>query len=542
MTRLDFRLPEFTRYAWVSDRAREVWGPRITRIQAAWSEIEWRSVAAGVRSCAHRIVEPAAIEALAARMAEAGLAVARFGEVGLTASPYTSASAPAVPGQPVAVRIAIGTPQANAAFCAAWEANDQARIGESLGYPACCQRFFQRVWVEDRCMDTTWAMAAPAGGATQPGSQAELRTRSVEGPKEANILLRWLGVRAVPHLPCSFDCADTTDLARKLITVGRDAGFGEEMDWLLEMLSWPIEWSALHGIAEIRTPVIKISAATDATAERYEVRRAGESYPIEGARGLQFPYRAPERLRVLSSAGFRRGLENPIAAPPAPAPAPVQVLASALASAPEAVRAPAPAPIDLRAAWFAERRDLFAQNGYKAVPRATYEAFLEVVDRPGAILELGCGNGLLLRFLRDHSPHALDPSGIDLNAEAIRIAQTMIFPDRGQDFLVADVRSCELRAGHYALIITNPIYADPGYYEQSDGQIRQLRGEGLITRYVQRCVEALAPGGRLILFIYPEQAQQLAPFRAAFDRELAGLVSRVHSSPAADLTFLLLDR
>lgn len=533
MTRLDFRLPEFTRYAWVSDRAREVWGPRITRIQAAWSEIEWRSVAAGVRPCAHRIVEPAALEALTARMAGAGLAVACFGEVGWSASPYTSASAPAVPGQPVALRVAIGSPEANAAFCAAWAAGDQARIGESLGYPACCQRFFQRVWVDERCMDTTWAMAASHGSASGP--DAEQRTRRVAGPREVNILLRWLGVRAVPHLPCRFDCAGSVEFASKLIAVGRDAGFTEEMDWLLEMLAWPVEWSALHGIAEIRTPVIKISAATDATAERYEVRREGDGYPAEGARGLQFPYRAPERLRVLSSIGFRRGLENPIVVPPAAA-------TTAPASAPISAPASAPAPADPRAAWFAERRDLFAQNGYRTLPRAIYEAFLDVVDRPGATLELGCGNGLLLRFLRDHSPHALDCSGIDLNGEAIRIAQALVFPEHARQFFVEDVRSCELQASHYALVITNPIYADPGYYEQSDGQIRQLRGEGLIARYVRRCVEALAPGGRLILFLYPEQTRQLAPFRETFDRELTELAPRVQISPAADLTFFLIER
>ncbi len=511
MTRLDFRLPEFTRFVWVSDQAHAVWAPRIARIQTAWAEIEWRSVSAGVRPCAHRIVDPGAMEALTLRMAELGLEVRRFGEVGVSTAPYSSAAAPVIPGQPVAIRVAIGRPEANAALCAAWEANDQAKIGEALGYPACCQRFFQRVWVDEHCMDTTWAMSASAESA-EPG---EAYRRRVGGTVEANILLRWLGVRAVPHLPCSFDCEPTTAFARKLITVGKEAGFATEMEWLLQMLSWPVEWTALHGIAEIRTPILKISTATDATAERYEVRREGTSYPAEGARGLHFPYRPPERLRVLSSVGYRKGLQNPLT---------------------EAV--PTPGKED----WFSRRAALFSQNGYRVLPRSIYQAFLEVVDRPGSILELGCGNGLLLRYLHDHSHHQLDCCGIDINAAAIQTAQAEVFPARRESFWVGDVRTYQPPPGQHALILTNPLYADPGYYEQQSGQIQRISGEGFIAQYAERCMSGLVEGGRLILFCYAEQLRQIASFRPTFDRELAKFSPRVLLSPGADLTFFLIDR
>ena len=508
MTRLDFRLPEFTRFAWVSDQARAIWAPRIARIQTAWAEIEWRSVAAGVRSCAHRIVDPGALEALTKQMAEFGLEVRRFGEVGMSSAPYSSAAAPVIPGQPFAVRVSIGTKEANAAFCAAWEASDQVKIGEALGYPACCQRFFQRVWVEERCMDTTWAMSAPA----EPATQIEEFERRVSGPKESNILLRWLGIRAVPHLPCSFDCASTAEFGRKLISVGRDAGFAIEMDWLLEMLSWPVAWSALHGIAEVRTPILKIATATDATAERYEVRREGEGYPEEGVRGLHFPYRPPERLRVLSSIGFRRGLQNPLTES---------------------------APKETQADWFDRRSALFSQNGYRVPPRDIYQAILDVVDRPGPILELGCGNGLLLRYLHDHSKHQLDCCGIDINDAAIKTAQTQVFPERPQSFSVGDVRTYDLRPGQYSLIVANPLYADPGYYDQPSGQIQRLHGDGLIARYVERCMAGLAQGGCLILFCYTEQLRQIAPFREIFDRELAPHSPRL--LPKLGLTFFLIE-
>jgi SAM-dependent methyltransferase len=287
------------------------------------------------------------------------------------------------------------------------------------------------------------------------------------------------------------------------------------MEWLLDMLSWPVEWSALHGIAEVRTPILKISTATDATAERLEVRRQGEGYPEEGARGLHFPYRPPDRLRVLSSVGFRRGLQNPLS----------EV-----------------APTESKEDWFFRRAALFSQNGYRLPPRGMYQAILELVDRPGSILELGCGNGLLLRFLHDHAKHRLDCCGIDINEAAIQTAQTQVFPEQPQAFSVGDVRTYAPRPGQHSLILANPLYADPGYYQQQSGQIQRLSGEGFISQYVERCLAGLTHGGRLILFCYTDQLRQIAPFRELFDRELARFSPRVLTSLSADLTFFLIDR
>ena len=70
-----------------------------------------------------------------------------------------------------------------------------------------------------------------------------------------------------------------------------------------------VEWSGLHGIAEIKTPVLKISARTDATAQKYTVRWSGTGYPDEGATGLRFPYRAPARKPMAEGRRFRRALE-----------------------------------------------------------------------------------------------------------------------------------------------------------------------------------------------------------------------------------------
>jgi hypothetical protein len=307
--RLPFSLPEFVRISWVNDEARAVWEERISAVARAWAEIEWRAVAAGARRCA--IVRPTPSQFLeqAPRWVEAGLAslpVELIGDPG----PYSSAASPAKAGEPFLMLLVLGSLDDVREFRHAWEASDQERIGTLLGYPPCCREFFRQVWVELGMTDTTWPMAM--NSVHEREGQREV---VVDGPPQANILWRWMGVRAVPHLPCSFRCAETVEFADRLIDVGRGCGYGAEMDWMLEILDWSVQWSALHGIAEIKTPVLKVSARTDATPVDYVVRRPGGSRPREGARGLGFPYRPIRSRRLSESSGYKRGLEVEAAQP-----------------------------------------------------------------------------------------------------------------------------------------------------------------------------------------------------------------------------------
>jgi len=37
-----------------------------------------------------------------------------------------------------------------------WAAADHEVVGKLLGYPSSCLAFLRDVWVEQRCVDTTW--------------------------------------------------------------------------------------------------------------------------------------------------------------------------------------------------------------------------------------------------------------------------------------------------------------------------------------------------------------------------------------------------
>jgi hypothetical protein len=100
-------------------------------------------------------------------------------------------------------------------------------------------------------------------------------------------MLNWLGVRFVPHLPCSFNCEESIRQGKENENVWKDKTGAA---WAKEMLSWPAEYSALHGIAEIKTPIVRILSNTDATPCKYTVRVQGVHHPHCGARGLVFPF------------------------------------------------------------------------------------------------------------------------------------------------------------------------------------------------------------------------------------------------------------
>lgn len=292
---LNLVLPRFVRLSWVSDTAREVWAGRFQRIFRAWSEIEWKSVTCGVRTCG--IVEPSDIETDAEKERSwraFGLTTCRLEDDGGEVNSSSRGTA----------HIAVGLPTVVVQLEEAWKARDHGSIGRFLGYPACCCRAFQKLCVSERWVEPIWQMVAEA----LPSSDLNTDVRRMSGYRLTNIFLRSVGIRGVPHLPCGFDCNASVMLGRSFMTIGIQSGFEAEIDWLEDILSWPVEWNGLHGIAEVRTPLFKICTLTNPVSGRRLVRWTGQGYPLEGARGLAFPYQvAPKRI-VTQSQSFNRGL------------------------------------------------------------------------------------------------------------------------------------------------------------------------------------------------------------------------------------------
>ena len=290
-------LGEGVRLSWVSEDARDAWADRLGRIVRAWPGIEASSVAAGVRPCALVRMSRRAFESSREVWRAMGLSAHAMDDAPATLE-EAAAGGTHAPAEPRSLRIAVGGAANLERLQAACRRGDADEIGLLLGYPRCCRTAFVQRCQGEHALDHTWPMAyASSTEGAQPGAPVlDLRP-----PSGLNMLWRHLGIRPVPHVPCQCGCSDSIALSAELRQVAMRAGLHAEMEWLDEVLAWPVEWSALHGIAQIKTPVLKTATRTDATAHKLVVRWHGERYPANGARGIVFPYRASARARAMES-------------------------------------------------------------------------------------------------------------------------------------------------------------------------------------------------------------------------------------------------
>jgi SAM-dependent methyltransferase len=181
--------------------------------------------------------------------------------------------------------------------------------------------------------------------------------------------------------------------------------------------------------------------------------------------------------------------------------------------------------------WIRQFADSYWTNGYTKAPWDIYDQFLTTIVIPGTILELACGNGLLLRYVSDLANIPLEPYGIDINPRAILEAKTVIFPERADSFAHADLRDGVFFQRRFDTILANPLYADPGYTEQVNGKIPRLHFTGGMRSLIVAAWAAVAAGGQLILWCYDghfaEISPQLEEFRELLRSTGIGLAERV---------------
>lgn len=224
---------------WASEAAQAEWAPVLARAQSAWTELELVSVPT-LRDAALVHLDPDELPLAGRDCARGGLQL--------------SVLARQADGR---FRAAVHHLGAAGAWHAAWDAGDDDAIGAMLGFPPCCRAFFARTWGAGSC-DPTPAMA------------------TVDGPWEANILLRWLGVRLVPYLPCSGACEMTLEQARLYFEHGQRAGL--DVAAIAALLRLPVSYSALNGLAIIETLHFRVMAGADAEVD-VRLARRGEDVP-----------------------------------------------------------------------------------------------------------------------------------------------------------------------------------------------------------------------------------------------------------------------
>ena len=342
---------EWCRTLWTT-KARQLWESRLSAINKAWQAVELASVGI-LRAAARQSIAPELLPTFSKRAMAKGLYPLVLTQHG-RAEEYSARSSMQV-GDAFDYSVALLADVDSAKmFSQAWDNRDDAIMGDLLGFPKCCIDFYQRVWNVEKWMDTSWPMALNTPNPVTTTFDRGHILRFEDTPLTANILLRWKGVRYVPHLPCSLTCEATATLGAQFRMLMQQ-GFPQEAAWMDELLDSPIEWSAYHGIGEIRHPLFKISVKTDPTAERIMVQRSSKRYPEGGERGNEFPY------------------VRHIPKPPA-------------------------AMSELRLV----KKTLWEDNGFASLEQMqrAHKHIIGFVSQPvDSIIDLGCGNGLLVSQL-----------------------------------------------------------------------------------------------------------------------------------------------
>lgn len=277
--RLKFAMPGFQRIAWTSVDAKGRWAPVLTRAQDQ------------VRRILAALSEGTIGSAIIARYAfeiPATIATCIRGGHGWLVLGKAPAQAMADFLQPGTsgdhVWMAIGPLSRNAELKAWWDAGNIIAIAELLDLPACCAA---RASAYPSRVESEWNLALEA-------------STSLHDPRTNYLLLR-LGISPSLHLPCHPSCAATLARIGPSIT-GPD---------LRNILSWPMHWSALHGIAETLTPVLRLVHDTVPTADKHQQSRGhAHNAPAGTPVGVTFPYLTPATKPQVQRVSFQRGLQT----------------------------------------------------------------------------------------------------------------------------------------------------------------------------------------------------------------------------------------
>ena len=131
-------------------------------------------------------------------------------------------------------------------------------------------------------------------------------------------------------------------------------------------------------------------------------------------------------------------------------------------------------------------RNIYVRGGFKEYPGEIYDLFTSLIHKSGRVIDLGCGNDLLLRHLVENSRYKLEPFGADFIEESIQQARKQILPAYSNNLTVSNIVDYKLDPESFDFILLNPteIHRDN------------------IDWFLDEVIRACRPGGKIIFYIY----------------------------------------
>lgn len=250
----------YTSLNWKTPRSRDSWADKIDRMAQAKSEAEWRSVMDDEtdRKAAIIHINNRNREKWMRRISEHDLHYRdiRYSE------PYGGFAhefSPTSKEDPNRITYSVIAEDPDIADKMEEAENEMQgherhdKVGELLGFPECCRNFFLEGWIDASIRDPMYEISCNTESAEAiDGDNSNIL---VKNPNDGtNIMWRYFGISFITHMPCSWECEHSIELARNRYRIMKENGFGEEADLIHKWISQPLTWSTLHGQAVVQNP------------------------------------------------------------------------------------------------------------------------------------------------------------------------------------------------------------------------------------------------------------------------------------------------
>ncbi|MBL6448616.1 hypothetical protein JMN32_20055 [Fulvivirga sp. 29W222] len=293
MTRLEFTMPPFRRLSWASFELKRTWEYRFTEIAVAIKKLFQSEEGQKLFPVQFHNVETHGVYQFKKILESSGL-VAEVVPASSASYMLNVASTTTVRGADYTCVVA-GKRKAVRAFL-----NDGIR---NCGLPF--SKAYWDAWQEfseQNIRDPKWIYLADI-------IKEKEQFLKVQQDIHTNYFWEDWGISLMPFRVPKLQSEEFVTLGNEILKIAQNQLTPQLYNFWLEILSWPVEWTAMHGIAELKTPLFKTSYDTLPTGEKFVIQCHSEVYPENSPSGLLFPYKHPPKKYFSESKSFTKGLE-----------------------------------------------------------------------------------------------------------------------------------------------------------------------------------------------------------------------------------------
>jgi SAM-dependent methyltransferase len=118
--------------------------------------------------------------------------------------------------------------------------------------------------------------------------------------------------------------------------------------------------------------------------------------------------------------------------------------------------------------WNIQRKNILIPNGFTVYPNKEYNYFVSIIDNLNkkakcTIIDICCGNGLLLKHLIENCHSQIIPYGIDFLDKSINQAKTVLHQNFSNNFFVSNAINFDFSEHFFDFVLI-----DPYHFEDKD--------------------------------------------------------------------------